>query len=175
MSQLAAGRPQCGKLRSMPDGVEIERKLLVDELPADLGEWDAEELEQGYIAITDDAEVRVRRHGGEDGDARLTIKSAPGLRRIEEELPLEPDAFARLWALTEGRRVVKTRHGREVADGVVLELDVYGGALEGLATLEVEFSDEAAARRWTPPAWAGREVTGDPAYANQALAVRGCP
>jgi CYTH domain-containing protein len=159
----------------MPEGVEIERKLLVDELPGDLGEWDGEELEQGYLAITDQAEVRVRRHGGEGGRARLTIKSAPGMRRVEEELALEPDAFGRLWPLTEGRRVVKRRHSREVAPGLVLELDVYAGALEGLATLEVEFPDEATARAWTPPPWVGRDVTGDPAYANQALAVDGRP
>jgi adenylate cyclase len=159
----------------MPDGVEIERKLLVDELPGDLEEWDAEELEQGYVAITDEAEVRIRRHGGEGGRARLTVKSAPGLRRVEEELELAPDAFARLWPLTEGRRVVKTRYSQEVAPGVVLELDIYAGPLEGLATLEAEFADEEAARAWMPPPWAGRDVTGDPAYANQALAVHGRP
>jgi CYTH domain-containing protein len=159
----------------MPEGVEIERKWLVDELPGDLGAWDAQELEQGYVAITDSAEVRVRRRGGEGGEARLTVKSAPGLTRVEEELVLEPEAFARLWPLTEGRRVVKTRHAREVAPGVVLELDVYAGALQGLSTLEVEFSDERAARAWEPPAWAGREVTGDAAFANQALAVHGRP
>jgi adenylate cyclase len=159
----------------MPDGVEIERKWLVEELPGDLASWEAEELAQGYVAITEDAEVRVRRRGGDGGPAWLTVKSAPGLRRVEEELPLKPGAFDRLWALTEGRRVVKSRHAREVAGGVVLELDVYRGALEGLVTLEVEFPDEAAARGWTPPAWAGREVTGDRAYANQALAVHGRP
>ncbi|HMJ33616.1 MAG TPA: CYTH domain-containing protein [Baekduia sp.] len=155
--------------------MEIERKLLVDELPGDLGAWDAEELEQGYVAITDEAEVRVRRHGGAGGRARLTVKSAPGLRRVEEELELDPAAFERLWPLTAGRRVVKVRHSCEVGPGVVLELDVYAGPLEGLATLEVEFDDERAAGAWTPPPWAGRDVTGDPAYANQALAVHGRP
>jgi adenylate cyclase len=159
----------------MADGVEIERKWLVRELPEDLGEWTAKELEQGYVAITDDAEVRVRRSGGPGGPARLTVKSAPGLRRIEEELELAPDAFERLWGLTGGRRLVKVRHAREPEPGVVLELDVYAGALEGLVTLEVEFSDEQTAEAWTPPPWVGRELTGDPAYANQALAVRGRP
>jgi CYTH domain-containing protein len=159
----------------MADGVEIERKWLVRELPEDLGEWEAQQLEQGYVAITDDAEVRVRRRGGADGPARLTVKSAPGLRRIEEELELAPDAFERLWALTDGRRLVKVRHTREVEPGVVLELDVYGGALDGLVTVEVEFADEEAAGAFAPPAWVGRELTGDPAYANQALAVHGRP
>jgi CYTH domain-containing protein len=41
--------------------------------------------------------------------------------------------------------------------------------------LEVEFASEEDARAWTPPVWAGRDVTGDKAYANQTLAVRGAP
>jgi adenylate cyclase len=156
----------------MPDGVEIERKWLVEKVPGDLGAWKAEALEQGYVAITDEVEVRVRRR---DGSAMLTVKSAPGLRRVEEEVAIEPEAFERLWVLTEGRRVVKVRHSREVAPGIVLELDVYADALEGLSTLEVEFADEDAARGWTPPAWVGRELTGDNAYANQSLALHGLP
>ncbi|HWH93164.1 MAG TPA: CYTH domain-containing protein [Baekduia sp.] len=152
---------------------EIERKLLVAALPADLDGWDAKRLEQGYLAITDEVEVRVRRK--DDGDARLTVKSSPALARVEEELPLDAGAFERLWPLTEGRRVVKVRHTREDTPGVLMELDVYEGALVGLATLEVEFASEEAAAAWDPPAWAGREVTGDKAYANQSLALYGRP
>jgi adenylate cyclase len=151
---------------------EIERKLLVNELPGDLDAWSAQRLEQGYLAITDEAEIRIRRGGD---DAWLTVKSAPGLSRVEEELPLDAGAFARLWPLTEGRRLVKIRHTREDAPGVVFELDLYEGALASLATLEVEFASEDAANAWAPPAWAGRDVTGDKAYANQTLAVDGRP
>jgi adenylate cyclase len=154
-------------------GREIERKLLVEALPDDLDGWDAARLEQGYLAITDEVEVRVRRKGG--ATAVLTVKSSPALARVEEELPLDGDAFERLWPLTEGRRLVKVRHTREAAPGVLFELDVYEGALAGLVTLEVEFADEDAAQAWTPPPWAGREVTGDKAYANQSLAVHGRP
>jgi adenylate cyclase len=153
---------------------EIERKLLVDEVPS-LEGWTAQRLEQGYLAITGDVEVRIRRA---DGDAaRITVKSAPGLSRVEEELPLDGDAFERLWPLTEGRRLVKVRHTSPDPDvaGVVFELDVYEGPLGGLVTLEAEFADEDAARAWTPPLWAGREVTGEKAYANQTLALHGAP
>jgi adenylate cyclase len=153
---------------------EIERKLLVEELPGDLDGpgWSARRLQQGYLAITDEAEIRIRRA---DDDAWLTVKSAPGLSRVEEELALDGDAFDRLWPLTEGRRLVKVRHTREDTPGVVFELDVYEGALANLVTLEVEFASEEDARAWTPPPWAGRDVTGDKAYANQTLAVRGAP
>jgi CYTH domain-containing protein len=44
---------------------EIERKFLLSEAPAWLGECESAEIEQGYLAIAPDAEVRVRRRDGE--------------------------------------------------------------------------------------------------------------
>jgi CYTH domain-containing protein len=154
-----------------PPHVEIERKFLVERAPGDLDAWRAEHIEQGYLAITPEVEVRVRRRAGK---ATLTIKSAPALVRVEEEIPIEPERFDSLWPLTEGRRVVKTRHVRD-HDGVVLELDVYEGELAGLLTLEVEVASEDAAGAFTPPEWVGADVTGDARYANQALALHGIP
>ena len=147
--------------------MEIERKFVVDRLPDDLDRWTAEPIEQGYLAITPDVEVRIRRRAGHP---TLTIKSPPALVRVEEELDIDDRRFEALWPLAEGRRLVKTRHVRE-ADGTVMELDVYEGDLDGLVTLEVEFPDEAAAQAFAAPAWAGSDVTGDRRYANQALAL----
>jgi adenylate cyclase len=154
--------------------VEIERKFLVWALPEDLEGWTATRLQQGYLAITDDVEVRVRRREGDEA-ATLTIKSAPGLVRVEEELEIDARRFAALWPLTAGRRLVKTRHTRQADAGVLYELDVYEGDLDGLRTLEVEFGDEATARAFVAPPWAGEDVTGDRRYANQALALEGRP
>ena len=152
---------------------EIERKFLVDALPPGLGDHRAEAIEQGYLAIAQDGvEVRIRRRGGKD---TLTVKSGPAMVRVEEEIPIEGDRFATLWPLTEGRRLVKTRHYVPLAGGLTAELDVYGEALEGLMTAEVEFPSVAAAEAFAAPAWLGREVTGDAAYANQVLAVRRAP
>ena len=151
--------------------MEIERKFLVDRAPDDLGAWEPQHIDQGYLAITPEVEVRVRRRGG---TCTLTVKSAPALVRVEEEIPIEAERFDALWPLTKCRRVVKTRHVLE-HDGVVLELDVYEGELAGLLTLEVELADEDAAAAFTPPSWVGADVTGDKRYANQALALHGIP
>jgi adenylate cyclase len=151
--------------------VEIERKFLLDRLPADLG--DGRAIEQGYLAIGDDGvEVRVRRYGGE---RTLTIKSGPAHVRTEEEFDVDERRFEALWPLTEGRRIVKTRHRLDLGEGLTAEVDVYGGAHEGLAVAEVEFPDEDASDRVQAPGWLGREVTGDGRYANQRLAVNGPP
>jgi adenylate cyclase len=156
---------------SPPSGVEIERKFLVDRLPAGLG--DGEPIEQGYLAIAGDGvEVRIRRRGD---DRTLTVKSGPGMQRTEEELALDERRFASLWPLTDGRRVSKTRHLIALDGGLTVELDVYAGDHDGLLTAEIEFSSVEASEAFAPPAWLGREVTGEARYANQALALQGRP
>src|SRR5213592_2161747 len=114
--------------------MEIERKWVPEALPP--GDHESRRVEQGYVALDDaGAEVRVRRAGDE---LTLTVKSAPGLVRVEEELPLSEAQFDSLWRLTEGRRVVKTRQLVTLPDGLPAEVDVYEQALSGLLTVEVE-------------------------------------
>ena len=153
--------------------MEIERKFLLAERPEGLDAHPASRIEQGYLALDPaGAEVRVRRKGDQH---TLTIKTGAGLARGEEEIALEAEAFERLWALTEGRRVIKTRYLVPLDDGLTAEVDDYEGALDGLMTAEIEFPDEPAAHAFDAPAWMGEDVTGDKRYANQALAVDGAP
>jgi adenylate cyclase len=154
--------------------VEIERKFLVETSPPDLDGHPSSTLEQGYLAIhSDGTEARIRRS---DGAAVLTVKSGGGLVRVEEELAIDDAVFERLWPLTEGRRLEKVRHLVPTdPPGHVIELDVYGGALAGLVVAEIEFASEADAEAFVPPAWLGRDVTGDARFKNQRLAVDGRP
>ena len=41
--------------------------------------------------------------------------------------------------------------------------------------MEIEFPSLEASEAFAPPPWVGPEVTGDPRYANQSLALAGCP
>jgi CYTH domain-containing protein len=154
--------------------IEIERKFLVAEPPADLSRWPSSAIEQGYLAVAGDGtEVRVRRR---DRDAAvLTVKSGGGRDRVEEEIDLEPGRFERLWPLTQGRRIEKRRYEIPIAEGAVIELDVYAGDLDGLVVAEVEFDSDADADRFAPPPWFDREVTDDARYKNQRLACDGAP
>jgi adenylate cyclase len=153
--------------------VEIERKFLVREPPAGLGQGESKRIEQGYIAIADDGtEVRVRRS---DGAVTLTVKSGRGRSRLEEEIEIDGACFARLWPLTEGRRLEKTRHLIPTSGRLTIELDVYTGELTGLIVAEVEFDSEDAAEAFEPPEWFGAEVTADARFKNQALACEGRP
>jgi adenylate cyclase len=153
--------------------VEVERKYLLSARPDGLDAHESSRLEQGYLALDPaGAEVRVRRKGAKH---TLTVKTGAGLARGEEELTLDAADFDRLWPLTEGRRVVKTRFEVPLDGGLTAEVDVYEGALDGLLTAEVEFDGEASAHAFTAPAWMGEDVTGDKRYANQRLATDGKP
>jgi len=114
----------------------------------------------------------VRRR---DDSASLTVKSGRGRVRVEEEMAIEADRFERLWPLTEGRRIEKTRYEIPAGDALTIELDVYAGDLDGLVTAEVEFASEDAAEAFAAPSWLGPDVTDDARYKNQRLAVDGAP
>jgi adenylate cyclase len=150
--------------------MEVERKFLVHE-PPDLHGTEYDEIEQGYLAIGADGEVRVRRKGDR---LVLTAKRGEGLSRHEAEIELARQAFDELWPLTEGRRLHKRRHVVPHGD-LRIEVDVYEGELEGLVVAEIEFSSEDEARRFEPPAWLSDEVTGDHRYLNETLATEGAP
>ncbi len=155
----------------MASDIEIERKFLLRSVPATMRYARREPIRQGYLALDGDTEVRVRIT---PKAAVLTIKAGRGAVRTEEELTLDKRQADALWELTEGRRVQKTRRRVRVGDAEV-EVDEYGGALDGLVVAEVEFADEAASRSFEPPAWFVRELTDDARYSNRSLASDGMP
>jgi adenylate cyclase len=159
--------------------IEVERKFLVtgDGWRAQAGT--RSHIEQAYLARTAEREIRVRIIDGRD--AVLTVKSARAdLIRREVECPLPPDKARELIAMADGR-IEKYRHRIAAGGALCWEVDefiVTGRSIEGrsmeggliLAEIELPAPDTPFDR----PDWLGREVTGDPAYYNAALAG-GCP
>lgn len=145
---------------------EIERKFLVvgDAWRKKAGHPST--IVQGYLARGRQATVRVRIKDGRS--ATLTIKSRErGASRSEFEyrLPLK-DARA-LLELCGRSRIEKQRYTFALGK-LTWEIDVFGGAHEGLVLAEVELAN--ADQPVPLPAWVGDEVTSDPRYRNSALA-----
>lgn len=152
--------------------MEIERRFLITHVPDSVATRGGEVIEQGYLSAGGGpAEVRVRRRGE---TTVLTVKSIGGLERREVELPIDARTFENLWPLTAGRRIRKRRIVLDEG-GKTVELDVYEGALSGLVTAEVEFDSADDAEAFAPPGWFGEEVTENPSYRNEALALNGLP
>lgn len=152
--------------------MEIERKFLVRALPDDLDQYPHSELEQGYLA-SGGTTVRIRR----DGDTFLmTVKkklkdvrpeyAKIGREEIEEEIP--EDLYRRLSAYTEDPMLRKTRY-RIPFGSHTIELDIYHGVLEGLATAEIEFQSFEEAVHTEIPDWFGTDVSTDKRYKNSHL------
>lgn len=146
---------------------EIERKFLVASddwrAAADCGTC----FLQAYIVTMDDRSVRVRLM--DDKRAKLTIKIGTGsMTRDEFEYEISVADARDMMAMAVGLVIEKNRY--EVKHhGFVWEVDVYGGAHEGLVVAEVEL--DAESDKPVLPDWLGAEVTGNPHYSNQYLST----
>ncbi|HUV17854.1 MAG TPA: CHAD domain-containing protein [Ilumatobacteraceae bacterium] len=152
--------------------VERERKFLVEAVPDDLVSSATVELRQGYLAADERRSVRVRDAGTRG--CTLTVKAGAGVERTELEWSITRHEFEAAWPHTGSQRIEKTRHLIPFGDHVI-ELDVFGGALDGLVVAEVEFDSISASDDFEPPAWFGRDVTDDGRYTNASLALHGLP
>lgn len=162
--------------------VEVERKFRIEleklSEHIDLSQYRSTELKQGYLAIgIDGSETRVRSVGNERFE--LTVKSPGMIERKEQTSEISPEMFDGLYAQTKNRRVEKTRYYIPL-DSLTIELDIYHGKLEGLATVEVEFEGRTAdaavkSAGFQPPEWFGEDVSESPLYKNHHLAQKGMP
>ena len=146
---------------------EIERKFLIKFLPPQILQSRHYRIAQGYLSNEPGGRhVRLRKKANTPS---LTFKVGRGHVREEREITLSPKQFAILWPATAGRRLRKVRY--EVPwKNLIIEIDIYRGINEGLIVAEVEFPSEASCRKFKPPRWLGREVTGQKRYRNVRLA-----
>ena len=148
-------------------GREIERKFLVKRLPPALKRSRPYVIAQGYLSAENGGRhVRLRKKGK---IASLTFKVGRGSAREEREIRLSPKQFSALWSATRGRRLRKVRYEIPWRKHKI-EIDIYRGKNKGLVVAEVEFPNQTACRKFMPPDWFGREVTGERRYSNVVLA-----
>lgn len=152
-------------------GTEIERKYLLRELPTLPDDATVVEIEQGYVPGTNVLE-RLRRVRSIDGEVMRhvrTVKLGEGIVRTEVEEEISTELFARMWPLTEGRRIQKRRYAAR-GDDHTWEIDEFLD--RDLVLAEVELTE--AREQVELPAWLAaavvRDVTDEREYTNAALA-----
>lgn len=159
-------------------GTEIERRFLV-RVPVWAGNAASAEREhivQFYLAAEPGRTVRIRLAG--DG-AVLTVKG-PSVNAQRTEIECDvPLATARALldaGLHVGTAIEKTRSALPV-EGLLWQVDQFEGANAGLVIAEVELTGDDDRSAWDArvdrhqPAWLGREITGEPHFANSSLAL----
>ncbi len=156
-------------------GVEIERRYLVLEKPPFLLRLDSHDIEQWYApdlaglvppeGVNLDSVhegIRIRRS---DDEWIATLKGPwDGISRIEEEWSISPMNCPIDWP-----HIHKTRYLWPDSDGLVWEIDVFHGPLEGLMIAEIELPEEDFF--FNIPKWVAGEVTAEPGWSNAELAV----
>ena len=152
--------------------MEIEKKFKVKQFPDNLDGYDQKHIEQGYLCVN--PVVRIRKSNDR---YILTYKSlAAGSDkntdvRINNEIEvfLTKEGYEHLKEKVDDNLIIKTRYIIPLEDGHTGELDVFGGVLEGLYFIEVEFESEDDAKNFVPPDWFGENVSDDKRYANSYL------
>jgi len=166
--------------------VEIERKFKIskNKMP-DVSKMDFLDIEQGYLKSGNENMIRLRKsyeifHLGKLGNRKIetfyneTVKKYGLIERPEFEINLEATAFKTLWPAFEEITLEKKRY-RISINGVIVELDIFGGELEGLIIAEVEFDNMEDCNNFKPLDWFGKEVSKTKEYHNYFLALDGLP
>lgn len=159
--------------------MEIERKWLIDPQcpPLPLENAEIWQIEQAYLAFSPCIRVRSVNNAC----FFLTVKTLPAtadgtlISREEYEFPISRGTYERLIKAAEGTVISKTRYRVPAGNGLIAETDIFHGALEGLAYLEIEFPDENSALSYPDPSGILCDVSNDPAFTNGALARNGFP
>ena len=150
--------------------IEIERKFLASPDVLDLCR-SGTLLVQGYLFTDACNTLRVRRAGDR---AFLTWKGPKkGASREEVEIEVSLSVGDGLLAdVPPQARIQKVRYRVDHA-GIIWDVDVFGGALDGLILAEIEMARED--QFVVLPQWIGREVTAEGCYRNSRLAACGIP
>ena len=144
--------------------MEIERKFLVKELPANLDSYATQRISQGYLSTN--PVVRIRRS---NDDYYLTYKGKGLMVREEYNLPLNEEAFLHMLPKIDGILIDKIRYLIPLDEKHTAELDIFQGTLAPLRIVEVEFETEEDALSFIPPNWFGDDVTNSRQYHNSNL------
>ena len=159
---------------SATPGVEIERRFLLSSRPDFPAPPLVLTMRQGYLPDDSEPGGRIREVTHVDGTAHYvhTIKRGHGVAREETERPLDRAAFDALWPRTEGRRIAKTRH--VVHDGPrTWDIDQFVDRDLVIAECELARADDACPIPTWLASYVVREITGDAAFSNYALATAG--
>lgn len=152
--------------------MEIEKKYRIKQLPEGLEEYSCLSMEQGYLCTQ--PVVRIRKMNEQ---YILTYKSKTPLEESryntkisnEVELPLTESSYFHLRGKIDGKLIQKKRYLIPLENGLKVELDVFGGHLQGLVFAEVEFESVEQAMDFIPPNWFGEEVSMDERFNNSYL------
>ena len=164
--------------QDLNDGLEIEKKWVIDldKLDFSLEDANAFHIVQTYINY--EPEIRVRQITYKKSTWHMmALKrwvNEDALVREESDFYITKEEYDSTVVRGLDNTIYKTRYQYE-KDGLTYCVDVFEGALEGLVYLEIEFDSEEEANAFGDPVYAIKDVTNDRRFKNQELAQFGMP
>jgi len=155
--------------------LEIERKYLLEISSQQLIEQgiiqpqSQHRIEQTYIAMDVDQELRVRRiKDTATGNYSYThtFKNGVGLAREEVEYEITQVIYDQVMTAFGFVPLTKDRITAKWND-VIVEIDIYDQV--DFVVVEVEFESMDAANEFVPPTWFGEEISFNKKYSNKAV------
>ena len=148
--------------------LENERSFLVKDLTIVMP-VKREPISQHYLTQGKEP-LRLRRRGDKFELTQKKRVTQDDLSRQEETTLMVDERMYNALAPLAVRSLTKTRSYLFLDNGLVAEIDVFQGPLEGLLMVEVEFPNEAAREAFVPPDWFGRDVSQEEWSSNAFLA-----
>ncbi|MGF7048136.1 CYTH domain-containing protein [Paenibacillus sp. DS2015] len=155
--------------------LEIERKFLLPEVPHDLIKQGVlsvrseQRIEQTYLAMDDNQELRVRRIVDIPSgvvEHTHTFKVGNGLSREEIEYGISESIYKQITQAFRAIPLTKTRITAMWGD-IVIEIDCYDQIK--LTVVEVEFNSLEDATGFVAPVWFGKDISADKQYSNKKV------
>lgn len=148
--------------------IEIEKTFLVKNVPADLSQYKALKIKQGYI-VSKGSKLRIRSKGDKfEFTKKQRIDPTNASVQQEENINLTSEEFQKLWKLVD-EYLEKTRYIIPLPGGLTAEMDIFEGKLAGLMFVDVEFPDEGQLETFVAPDWFGRDISQEEFAANDFL------
>ena len=158
--------------------MEIERKFLIEKIPADLSSCKCLFIEQAYLCTA--PVIRIRR---QDEEYYLTYKGSGLMAREEYNLPLTRESYSHLLTKADGNIISKKRYLIPIMEPVFasgytppdfpinlkVELDIFEPPFAPLIIAEVEFPDEEIANAFIPSSWLGEDFINNCEFHNSNL------
>lgn len=155
--------------------LEIERKFLLPEISESLvGEGKLQfrsehRIEQTYIALDTDQELRVRRIIDLENNEMTfthTFKKGNGLAREEIEYSISEVIYDQIVQAFDAIPLTKNRI-TAVWEDRVIEIDCYDQV--DLIVVEVEFASLEEANAFVAPEWFGKDISSEKQYSNKKV------
>lgn len=143
----------------MATEVELERTFLVSSLPVQINGAPHDRIDDGFLTTYNGQPVLRLRHRNDvfEITKKVPVNEGDASQHDEHTITLNQQEYEKLLA-SFPYHIRKTRYFITVY-GQQAELDVFGGDLSGLVTVDFEFKDEAVMKAFKPPEFCLVEVT----------------